>query len=182
MKCRDVCHRYPDELNAGGSPGVVSPQQTRRTVMKLTKWDPFRDTEDMFDRYARAMSLPMRMRHGQDWALSDAGTWSPRVDISETDNHFVIKAEIPGIKREDVNISIEDGVLTIHGERKEEKEEKGRKFHRVERYYGAFSRSFALPQNVDEGHVEANFKDGLLTLQVPKKQAEKPKSIEVKIG
>ncbi|NOY14382.1 MAG: Hsp20/alpha crystallin family protein, partial [Deltaproteobacteria bacterium] len=81
-----------------------------------------------------------------------------------------------------VTISIEDGVLTMRGERKEEKEEKGRKFHRIERYYGAFSRSFALPQNVDEEHIEANFKDGLLTLQIPKKQAEKPKPIEVKIG
>ncbi|HEY5673290.1 MAG TPA: Hsp20/alpha crystallin family protein [Malonomonas sp.] len=149
--------------------------------MKLTRWDPFRDVEDMFDRYTRSMRLPMRMRHGQD-LLSSGDDWSPRVDISETDSHFCIKAEVPGIKREDVKVSIEDGVLTLRGESKEEKEEKGRKYHRVERYYGAFSRSFALPQNIDENHIEANFKDGLLTLQVPKTQAEKPKSIEVKIA
>ena len=117
--------------------------------MKLAKWDPFRDVEDMFDRYARAMSLQMRFRYGID--------------------------------KKDVKISIEDGVLTIRGERQEEKEEKGKKFHRVERCYGAFSRSFNLPQNIDENHVEANFKDGLLILQAPKKQAEKPKSIEVKV-
>ena len=149
--------------------------------MKLAKWDPFRDVEDMFDRYTRAMSLPMRFRYGQERMLTDAGDWSPRVDISETDNHYQITAEIPGIDKKDVKISIEDGVLTIRGERQEEKEEKGKKFHRVERCYGAFSRSFNLPQNIDENHVEANFKDGLLILQAPKKQAEKPKSIEVKV-
>lgn len=149
--------------------------------MKLTKWDPFRDVEDMFDRYVRSMNLPMRWRGGADRFLPDTGEWSPRVDIAETDNNYQITAEIPGIKREDIKISIEEGVLTLRGERKEEKEEKGRKFHRMERFYGTFSRSFALPQNVDENHVEANFHDGLLTLQIPKMEAEKPKSIEVKV-
>jgi HSP20 family protein len=149
--------------------------------MKLTRWDPFRDVEDMFDRYTRSMSLPMRLHHGQDWMVPGGGDWSPRVDISETDNHFRITAEIPGISRDDIKINIEEGVLTIRGERKDEKEEKGRKFHRVERYYGAFSRSFTLPQNVDESHIEANFKDGLLMLQIPKKTADKPKPIEVKV-
>ena len=149
--------------------------------MKLTKWDPFRDVENVIDRYAQSMSLPMRMRHGQDSLLQGDGDWSPRVDISETDKHFLIKAEVPGVKREDVSISVSEGVLTLRGERKEEKEDTGEKFHRVERYYGAFSRSFTLPQNVDENQIEASFNDGLLTLQLPKKPAEKPKAIEVKI-
>ena len=149
--------------------------------MKLARWDPFRDVEDVFDRYTRSLGMPMRMRHGQDLMLSDTGEWSPRVDISETEKEFKITAEIPGIKREDVKISIEDGVLTVHGERKEEKEEKGHKLHRVERFYGSFSRSFVLPQNTDEKHVDATFKDGLLTLVIPKKEADKPKSIEVQV-
>jgi HSP20 family protein len=151
--------------------------------MKLTRWDPFRDVEDLFDRYSRSLNLPMRMRQGQgqDWMVPSGGDWSPRVDISETDNHFQITTEIPGINRDDIHISIEEGVLTIRGERKEEKEEKGRKLHRVERFYGAFSRSFSLPQNVDETHIEANFKDGLLLLQIPKKTVDKPKPIEVKV-
>lgn len=146
--------------------------------MKLAKWDPFRDVEDMFDRYTRSIGMPMRRRGP---AVAESGDWSPRVDISETDNHFQILAEIPGINRDDVKINIEDGVLTIRGERKEEKEDTGRKFHRMERYYGVFSRSFSLPPNVDESRIEAIFKEGLLTLQLPKTEAAKPKSIEVKV-
>jgi HSP20 family protein len=157
------------------------PHNARRAAMKLARWDPFRDVEDMFDRYTRSMNLPMRMRHGHDLMLSDTGDWSPQVDISETDKCYQITAEIPGIKREDVKISIEDGVLTVHGERKEEKEEKGRKFHRVERFYGSFSRNFALPQDIDEEHVDATFADGLLTLKIPKKEAAKTKTIEVQV-
>lgn len=149
--------------------------------MKLTRWDPFRDVEDVFDRYARALALPMGMRQGRGLFSAEGGEWSPQVDISETDNHFIVTAELPGIKREEVKICIDDGVLNLRGERKEEKEEKGRRFHRTERFYGAFSRSFTLPKNVDESHIEATFKDGVLTLQLPKKAADKPKSIEVKV-
>ncbi|SHJ99894.1 heat shock protein Hsp20 [Malonomonas rubra DSM 5091] len=145
--------------------------------MKLTRWDPLRDVDEFFD---RALSWPLR-RQIQGTLPTLDEEWAPRVDISETDNNFLIKAEIPGIKREDVKINIEDNVLTIHGERKEEKEEKGRKFHRVECRYGSFSRSFTLPQNTQMDHVEATFKDGILNLQIPKKQAEKSKQIEVKI-
>jgi len=149
--------------------------------MSLIRWAPYRDVEDLFDRYARSMSLPLRMLQGQEGMLPSSGDWSPRVDISETENSFQITAEIPGINKEDVQINLEEGVLNIHGERKEEKEEKGRRFHRVERFYGAFSRSFSLPPNIDEKHIEANFKDGLLMLRVPKKTVDKPKPIEVKI-
>lgn len=149
--------------------------------MKLARWDPFRDMEEMFDRYSRSLNLPMRMRHGHDLPLVEGGNWLPRVDVSETEKQYQITAEIPGIKKEDVKISIEDHVLTVRGERKEEKEEKGRKFHRVERYFGTFSRSFDLPQDIDEDHIDATFKDGLLTLEIPKKEMEKTKSIEVQV-
>ena len=106
---------------------------------------------------------------------------APRVDIAETDKEFSIKAEIPEVKKEDVKVTVDNGVLTIRGERKQEKEEKDKKFHRVERFYGSFMRSFTLPDNVDESKIEASFKDGMLNLTIPKTEATKPKAIDVKI-
>ncbi len=146
--------------------------------MKLAKWDPFGDVEGMLDRYSGSLDWPFRGRRGLSLKDTD---WAPRVDISETDNSFCIKAEVPGIKREDVKINIEDHVLSIRGENKQEKEEKGEKFHRVERYYGSFNRSFSLPLNVKEDKIDATFKDGLLTLTIPKSEVVKPKAIEVKV-
>lgn len=145
--------------------------------MALIKWEPLREIEDVFDRYARA--LGRTSDRGQE--LITAGDWSPRVDISETDSEFVIKAEIPEVSKENIKVSMDNGVLTIRGERKQEKEEKGKKFHRVERYYGSFVRSFTLPDNVDEARVKATFKDGMLNLQIPKTAEAKPKSIEVNV-
>jgi HSP20 family protein len=107
--------------------------------------------------------------------------WAPRVDIAETENEFIIKAEIPEVKKEEVKISVDNGVLSIRGERKQEKEEKGKKFHRIERYYGSFTRSFTLPDNVDETKIEASFKDGMLNIQIPKSEKSKPKALDVKI-
>ena len=145
--------------------------------MQLTKWDPFREMEDVFDRYSRAIGWP---RRGTQEVMA-TGDWAPRVDIAETDNEFTIKAEIPEVNKEDVKVTVDSGVLTIRGERKQEKEEKDKKFHRVERYYGSFTRSFTLPDNVDESKIEASFKDGMLNLQIPKTEAAKPKAIEVKV-
>jgi HSP20 family protein len=145
--------------------------------MQLTKWDPFREMEDMFDRYTRALRWP---RRGSQEVMA-TGDWAPRVDIAETDKEFSIKAEIPEVKKEDVKVSVDNGVLTIKGERKQEKEEKNKKFHRVERLYGSFTRSFTLPDNVDENKIEASFKDGMLNLTIPKTAKTKPKAIDVKI-
>ena len=145
--------------------------------MQLTKWDPFREIEDVFGRYSKALSWP---RLGsQEIMTSD--DWAPRVDIAETEEEFIIKAEIPDVKKEEVNITVDNGVLSIRGERKKEKEEKGKRFHRIERYYGSFTRSFTLPDNVDESKIEASFKDGMLNLQIPKSKESKPKAIDVKI-
>ncbi|HHP7234749.1 MAG TPA: Hsp20/alpha crystallin family protein [Desulfobacterales bacterium] len=145
--------------------------------MKLAKWDPFRQFEDMFDQYSRSLSWPRRT----DQEVMTTGDWTPRVDIVETDKEFAIKAEIPGIKKEDVKVTVDNGILSIRGERQQEKEEKNKKFHRIERFYGSFTRSFTLPDNVDETHIEANFKDGMLTLSIPKTEESKPKAIEVKV-
>jgi HSP20 family protein len=108
--------------------------------------------------------------------------WAPSVDVSETEGEYQIKAEIPDVKKEDVKVTLEDGVLTIQGERKQEKEVKGKRYHRVERSYGRFVRSFTLPDVIDEEKVKAEFKDGILNLALPKSEKAKPKAIEVTVG
>ena len=145
--------------------------------MAIIKWDPWRDIDDMFDRYTRQVGLP---RSGSQEVVT-TGDWTPRVDIAETDKEFVIKAEIPEVKKEDVKVTVDSGVLTIRGERKQEKEEEGKKFHRVERRYGSFTRSFTLPDNIDENTIKASFNEGMLKLQIPKTEEVKPKAIEVKV-
>ena len=145
--------------------------------MQLAKWDPWKEMEDMLDFYSRPAGPPQ----GGSRVGIATGDWAPRVDIAETDKEFVIKAEIPEVKKEDVKVTVDNGVLTISGERKQEKEEKGKKFHRVERYYGSFTRSFTLPDNVKENNIKASFKDGMLNLQIQKTDKAKPKAIEVKV-
>lgn len=147
--------------------------------MALVKWDPWREIEDMFDRYTRAIGMPRRTGSGSE--IAAVTDWSPQVDIAEAPNEFTIKAEIPEVNKDDVKITIDNGVVTIRGERKQEKEEKDKKFHRIERFYGSFSRSFSLPDNVNGSTAKATFKDGVLTLQIPKTAETKPKGIEVKV-
>jgi HSP20 family protein len=103
------------------------------------------------------------------------------VDISETDAEYLVKAEIPEVDKKDVKVTVQDGLLTIQGERTREKEEKGRKFHRVERSYGTFMRTFDIPDGVDEGKLKAEFKDGMLLVHLPKTEKAKTKAIEVKV-
>ncbi len=149
--------------------------------MTLVRWDPFRELEDMSDRLNRMFSRQaLPQANGKETMV--VADWVPSVDVSETDEGYQIKAEIPDVKKEDVKVTVEDGVLTIQGERKQEKEEKGKKYHRVERSYGRFVRSFTLPDLVDEGKVKAEFKDGVLNLQLPKSEKVKPKAIEVTVG
>jgi HSP20 family protein len=121
-----------------------------------------------------------RRGNGQE-ALATA-EWMPAVDISEDDKEFVITAELPDVKKEDVRVTVENGVLTITGERKFEKEETNKKWHRVERSYGSFARIFALSDNVDTARVNAEFKEGLLKVRVAKSEAARPKQIEVKVS
>ena len=114
----------------------------------------------------------------------DGGTrfeWSPSVDISETGQEYLIRAGLPAVKKEDVHITFENGMLTVSGERKQKEEEKKEKFHRVETYYGSFSRSFTLPENVDAAAIRAESKDGIITIHVPKTKTEVKKPKEIKI-
>ena len=145
--------------------------------MAVVRWDPWQEIADKFDRYTRAVGQP---RAGSQEVIA-TGDWAPRVDIAETDKAFVIKAEIPEVNKEDVKFTVDIGVLTFRGERKQEKEEKGKKFHRVERYFGSFTRSFTLPDNVDESKIKASFKDGMLNLQIQKTEKAKPKVIDIKV-
>lgn len=109
-----------------------------------------------------------------------ARNWHPRTDIHETDKEIVIDAELPGIDKKDVHVEVKDNVLTFSGERKYEKKEEGRK-NLSERYYGSFSRSFSLPESVDSGNVKAAFKNGVLTLTLPKKEKTLPKEINIEV-
>jgi HSP20 family protein len=148
--------------------------------MTLVRWDPFRELEDMSDRLNRMFARPTLRTNGKE--TMTVADWMPTVDISETDGEYLIKAELPEVKKEDVKVTVEDGVLTLQGERRQEKEEKGKRYHRVERAYGSFVRSFSLPESVDEGGVKAEYKDGVLNLHLPKTEKVKPKAIDVKVA
>ena len=106
--------------------------------------------------------------------------WAPLVDIEENENGYLIKADLPGLSKDDVHVTLENGVLSISGERKQEKEEKDKKYHRVERVYGRFVRSFTLPEDADPDQISAQFKDGVLEVRIGKSEAVKPKRIEIK--
>jgi HSP20 family protein len=148
--------------------------------MTLVRWDPFRELEDMSERLNRVFSRPTLRNTGKEnLTVAD---WMPTVDISENESEYLIKAELPEVRKEDVKVTVENGVLTLQGERRQEKEEKGRRFHRVERSYGSFVRSFTLPESVDEGGVKAEYKDGVLALHLPKSEKVKPKAIDVKVA
>jgi HSP20 family protein len=152
--------------------------------MSITRWDPFRELEDMSDRLNRVFGRSALA--AIPGATSSEGLftfdWTPSVDIAETAEAFEIKAELPDVKKEDVKVSVEDGELRISGERKREKEEKGKKIHRIERSYGSFMRTFTLPPNVDDAKLSAEYKDGVLNVRLPKTEQAKPKAIAVKVS
>ncbi|HEU4778516.1 MAG TPA: Hsp20/alpha crystallin family protein [Steroidobacteraceae bacterium] len=146
--------------------------------MSLIKWQPFGDFDDAFNRLMPGLftrSGRLGAEHGGKFA------WAPSADISETDAEYLIRAELPAVKKEDVKVTLDEGMITIHGERKEEKETKDEKFHRVESFRGAFSRSFSVPDNIDDKGIRAESKDGVLTVHLPKIKASPAKSVEVEV-
>lgn len=148
--------------------------------MNIVKWNPFRELEDMQTRLNRFFNegLPRRAEaEGPFFA-----DWAPAVDIEETDAEYLIKAELPDIRKEEVKVQVLEGVLTIEGERKRENEEKGKRYHKVERAYGKFVRQFALPTEVEADKVKAEFKDGMLNVHLPKTAEAKPKTVDVKVA
>ena len=144
--------------------------------MNLRVWDPFREMEELLDRYK---SSPRKSIAKTDDKTFEVGDWMPVVDIDETENDFLVKVELPGVDKDDVSVNIENGVLTIRGEKKVKTEDKKR--HRVECSYGSFIRSFTLPQSVKSDETEAEYKNGILKLTIPKQKEAKPKQIDVKI-
>ena len=148
--------------------------------MALVRWNPFRELEEMQTRLNRLFGDARLAGTAEDGTFL-AG-WAPAVDIQETDKEYMIKADLPDVKKEDVKVELLDGSLTIEGERKQEKEEKGKGFHKVEREYGKFVRRFDLPNEVDASQVQAEFKDGVLNVHLLKSATAKPKAIEVKVG
>lgn len=147
--------------------------------MAIVRWRPFRDMmniqEEMNKLFDDFLGRPL-MR--TEWS---EGVWNPSVDISETKDNVIIKAEMPGLSKEDVKISLQDNMLTLTGEKKQEKEEKEANYHRVERSYGAFSRSFALSTSVKSDKIKATYQDGVLSITLPKTEEVKPKEIPISI-
>ena len=143
--------------------------------MNITRWDPFREVEDMFRRYSPLAARPLRREGGEMLE------WSPVADISENEKEFLIKAELPEVKREDVKVTLQDGALTISGERKHEKKQKGDNEIRVESFYGTFSRTFSLPENVDTKSIHAETKDGILRVHVPKVAGAKSTATQIEV-
>jgi HSP20 family protein len=143
--------------------------------MTLVSWSPFREFDGIFNRYSR---WPVQTGDGSE---RERAEWRPAANISETDKEYLIKAELPEVPREDVEVSVHDGIITIKGERRMENTEENETQHRIESFYGSFSRSFSLPADVDETVIKAESKDGVLKVHLPKARVEKPKAIEIKV-
>jgi HSP20 family protein len=148
--------------------------------MNMVRWDPFRELDGLHARLSRMLGERPSIR-GVDTDNLSFGEWAPAVDIQETDKEYIVKADLPEVKKEDVKVELEDGVLTVEGERKLEKEEKGKKFHKIEREYGKFVRRFALPIEIDAGRLSAEFKEGVLNVHLPKSPETKPKTVTVNV-
>jgi HSP20 family protein len=151
-------------------------------INTLTRFEPLREMEDFQNRLSTLFGRPLRRPDGHGREEITLADWTPLADITEDEKEYLIKAELPEVKKEDVKVTVENGVLMITGERKFEKEEKKKKYHRVERGYGTFMRSFSLPDDADANKVKAEFKNGLLTVRLPKSEHAKPRQIEVNVA
>ena len=147
--------------------------------MSLIRWEPFGSVETLFNRM-----IPSTFANWPRMALEGNGgkvEWTPSADISETEKEYVIRAELPAVKKEDVQVTFDDGMITIKGERKQQKEEKNEKFHRVESFYGSFERRFSLPDNVNADTICCESKDGVLTVHIPKLETPKTKAKQITV-
>lgn len=146
----------------------------------LTTWNPFRELDEVQNRFGTIFGgFPTRLfGNGKSIKMTD---WSPQVDILEDDHEYLIKADLPEMKKEEVKVTMENGVLSIAGERKVEKEEKTKKYHRIERSFGSFERTFTVPEDADAKKIAAEFREGVLKVHLPKVPTAKPKPVEVKV-
>jgi len=149
--------------------------------MAIVRWlDPFRDLSAIQERMNRIFEDALARSRGREEGLR-TGMWTPAVDIYENNDSVVVKAELPGVERDQISVEVKDGILTLRGERKFEKEVKEESYHRIERSYGNFQRSFSLPVSVEPDKVTARFKDGVLEVILPKKEQARPKQIQVDV-
>jgi len=144
--------------------------------MPIVRWDPFRDLVQMRDEIGRWFGDEKQREKDE----RSSAIWAPNVDIQETENDIVLKADLPGMKEEDIEVSVDEGQLIIKGDRKIEKEEKEKDYVRIERSYGSFYRSFNIGVPIKEDAVKASYKDGVLNVSIPKAEVKKPKKITVK--
>jgi HSP20 family protein len=151
-------------------------------MSSITRWDPFRELDELQNRISTLIGRAPVRKEGEKQEALRVAEWAPLVDIIEDDKEYTIKAELPAVKKDEIKISVQNDVLSISGERKYEKEEKNKKYHRVERAYGSFLRSFTVPEDADADRVSAEFQDGLLQVHLPKSEKVKPKTIEVKVS
>ncbi len=146
--------------------------------MAIVRWDPFRDLMNIQERVGRLLAdAPSR------WGTEEGyGAWAPAVDIFEKGEDLVIRAELPGVDRNDIDVRVENGVLILRGERKHSEEIEDKNAYRMERVYGSFARSFSLPTTVDASKISANLKDGVLEVVLPKAEEAKPKKVTIQVG
>jgi HSP20 family protein len=147
----------------------------------MQRWDPFRELEEMSTRLNRLFREPGARELADNGGLALAD-WTPAMDVQETDAEYLVKTDLPDVKKGDVTVSVQDGQLCVSGERKHEKEEKGKRFHRLERAYGRFERRLGLPTDVDPTKIAAEFKDGVLQVHLPKSATARPQTIDVKVS
>lgn len=149
-----------------------------REERALSAWEPFQELRDWRPFGGRLKSLLRELE--EDWPALGARGWLPSLDLAESDGEYTLSVELPGARKEDVNVEVTDGVITIHGEKKSEREEKKEKQRYVERRYGSFSRSFSLPGDADADRMDAKFADGVLTVTIPKTERSKPQTVAIK--
>ena len=146
--------------------------------MRVIKWEPFRDVDDVFDRFVAETLRRWPRQTAEGQATLD---WAPAADVSETEAEYLIKADLPEVRKEDVSITVQDGVLTLSGERRQEVRADNEKVHRVERAYGSFARRFALPENADEQSIRAESRDGVILIHIPKQKVVQPQPRQIEI-
>jgi HSP20 family protein len=148
--------------------------------MSKQLWNPFQEFENLLERYSQTGGRGLRKLSDSDLSFAD---WAPSVDIDEEDDKYLIKADLPGVDKKDIEVNLDNGVLSIRGEKHTEKEsgKEGSKRHRTERFHGTFARSFTLPTEVRADKIEANYKDGVLNLVIPKAEEARPRAIDIKV-
>jgi HSP20 family protein len=146
--------------------------------MRVIKWEPFRDVDDVFDRFVAETLRRWPRQAAEGQAALD---WAPAADVSETEGEYLIKADLPEVRKEDVSITVQDGVLTLSGERRQEVRAENEKVHRIERAYGSFARRFALPENADEQSIRAESRDGVILIHIPKQKVVQPQPRQIEI-